>query len=241
MWGAPLNRLGRQMKKKWEKAAQLMLTPFPSASVTAAVTVHSWPLLLHSSHAGSYQWISRKLLDFNFGLRPSLPTSPPLWGFWLFGVGNYWTEQLLGSKVSQYIKFELTSNHISQSTKKKNSHMFFSFFWTCPSRDLDNADGIWGVVVSGKCITFLILYVSKCFRFYPGNGGCYFVHTSSSILFLKGKKPKQTTEVFRLALWTLSHILWVAIVISVHFYDSEFAMCMVFQGPVLEFYVDALL
>lgn len=98
MWGAPLNRLGRQMKKKWEKSAQLMLTPFPSASVTAAVTVHSWPLLLHSSHAGSYQWISRKLLDFNFGLRPSLPTSPPLWGFWLFGVGNYWTEQLLGSK-----------------------------------------------------------------------------------------------------------------------------------------------
>lgn len=115
---------GGRWKKKWEKSAQLMLTPFPSASVTAAVTVHSWPLLLHSSHAGSYQWISRKLLDFNFGLRPSLPTSPPLWGFWLFGVGNYWTEQLLGSKVSQYIKFELTSNHISQSTKKKFPYVF---------------------------------------------------------------------------------------------------------------------
>lgn len=57
-----------------------------------------------------------------------------------------------------------------------------------------------GVVVSVMYHMFLVLYVSKCFRYYPGNCECYFVHTSSSILFLKGKNTKQTTEVFRLAL-----------------------------------------
>lgn len=147
--GSTTQQAGEADEEKWEKAGQFMLTPFPSASVTTAVTVHSWPLLLHSFHAGSYQWISRKLLDFNFGLRPSLPTSPPLRGFWHFGVGNYLTEQLLRSKVPQYIKFELTSNHISQSTHKKNPIYFSLSFEPVPL-------GIWIMQVAFRGWLFLV-------------------------------------------------------------------------------------
>lgn len=151
MWGAPLNRLGRQMKKSGRKLASSCSLPsrvqvsLLLSLCTASLSSFTLSMQAHTSEPE----ISRKLLDFNFGLRPSLPTSPPLRGFWHFGVGNYLTEQLLRSKVPQYIKFELTSNHISQSTHKKNPIYFSLSFEPVPL-------GIWIMQVAFRGWLFLV-------------------------------------------------------------------------------------